>query len=119
MTDLGTSNLADPVTLADWRDVTTDPEYPARVMVAVSNAFGGPSDPVTMAELGVQLKGQQTAKLRHGIVKLVLDGSIQGFSARVSWPHYFDAVAHPARIDGGPGDDLSRGRSHGSLSLQR
>jgi len=91
VTDLGTSNLANPETLQDWRAVTADPLYPARAMVAVSNAFGGPTDPVVMAELGVQLKGEQTSKLRHGIVKLVLDGSIQGFSARISWPHYYDA----------------------------
>lgn len=89
LTDLGTTQLWDPAQLDNWRKVTSDPAYPARVMVAMSNLFGGAADPAELAELCVQLKAQQTDKLRFGIVKLILDGSIQGFTARISWPHYY------------------------------
>jgi predicted amidohydrolase YtcJ len=33
---------------------------------------------------------QNTDKMRFGAVKLVLDGSIQGFTARVQWPGYYN-----------------------------
>jgi len=92
LVDLGTSQLADPVQLQNWREATSHEDYPARVMVAMSNAFGGQvNDPTQLAQLGADLKAESTDKLHFGIVKIVLDGSIQGFSARVSWPHYIDA----------------------------
>ncbi len=89
LTDLGTTQLWEQDQLDNWRKVTDDPRYPARVMVAMSNLFGVPQNPGELAELAVKLKGEQSAKLRFGIVKLILDGSIQGFTARVSWPHYY------------------------------
>ena len=93
LTDLGTTQLWDPEQLRNWHKVTSDPEYPARVMVALSNFFGAPADTSELAELAVSLKSQQTSKLRFGIVKLILDGSIQGFTARISWPHYYKPPA--------------------------
>lgn len=89
VTDLGTTQLWEQEQLDNWRKVTDDPRYPARVMVAMSNLFSLPDNPAELAALGVKLKSEQTAKLRFGIVKLILDGSIQGFTARVSWPHYY------------------------------
>lgn len=32
---------------------------------------------------------RNTDKLQFGIVKLIVDGSIQGFTARLRWPHYY------------------------------
>jgi predicted amidohydrolase YtcJ len=87
VTDLGTTRLEQPEALQAWRDVTDDPGYPVRVMVAVST-MTGPSDPVELAALGAQLRDEGPDKLKFGIVKLLLDGSIQGFTARISWPHY-------------------------------
>ena len=96
VTDLGTTPLHDPAALAAWRSVTDDPAYPVRVAVAVSAGFGAPVDPAELAALGVELRGESSDKLRFGIVKLVLDGSIQGFTARLSWPYYFDPPeGHP------------------------
>ena len=89
ITDLGTSQLTSDRQLETWRRVVDDPEFPCRVMVASSNAFGGPADPADVADLAVRLKSETSDKLKFGIVKLILDGSIQGFTARVSWPHYF------------------------------
>jgi predicted amidohydrolase YtcJ len=51
--------------------------------------FGGEQDPVKLSEIVNGLKKEQTDKMRFGIIKMVLDGSIQGFTARVSWPHYY------------------------------
>ena len=47
-----------------------------------------------------------TDKLRFGPVKFIVDGSIQGFTARLKWPGYFNGaaerlVAHPAEPVGG------------------
>jgi len=89
ITDLGTSQLSDPEQVATWTRVTDDPEYPTRVMVALSNMMGGEADTKKLAQIGVDLLPSATAKLKFGIVKIVLDGSNQGFTGRISWPHYF------------------------------
>jgi predicted amidohydrolase YtcJ len=91
VTDLGTTPVMDSTQIDEWRAATSDPDYPARVMVATANLFGGSGD-VTSDELaarGAVLKAECSDKLKFGIVKLVLDGSIQGFTARISWPHYY------------------------------
>ena len=93
LTDLGTSQLWEQEQLDNWKKVTSDPDYPARVMVAMSNLFGAVADPAELADLCVRLMSEQTSKLRFGIVKLILDGSIQGFTARISWPHYYKPPA--------------------------
>nr|WP_322786641.1 amidohydrolase family protein [Advenella kashmirensis] len=36
---------------------------------------------------------RNTDKLSFGIVKLIVDGSIQGFTARLRWPHYYKPPA--------------------------
>lgn len=96
ITDLGTTQVNDPDQIHGWRTVTADPTYPVRVMVAGSSLFGGPADPAELAATVVRLKGECSDKLRFGIVKIVLDGSIQGYTARLSWPYYYDPPAgHP------------------------
>jgi predicted amidohydrolase YtcJ len=48
------------------------------------------------AALGAQhvqaLMPRNTDKLRYGLVKMMLDGSIQGFSARLRWPGHFNGA---------------------------
>ena len=100
ITDLGTSQLADPEQVERWQRVVNDPDYPCRVMVAMSSMMGGPNDPTELAEIGAAIKADATSKLRFGIVKIVLDGSIQGFTARISWPHYYNPP------EGHPGNGL-------------
>ena len=39
-----------------------------------------------------QLMTRNTDRLRYGLVKMMLDGSIQGFSARLRWPGYFNGA---------------------------
>lgn len=94
--DLGTTRVNDQASLDAWRAATDDPDYPVRVMIAGSPAFGGPSDPAELASIVNELQTASSDKLRFGIVKLILDGSIQGFTARISWPYYFDPPqGHP------------------------
>ncbi len=66
---------------------TSDPRYPIRIVPA----FGGT---LMAAPQGVErlksLVPKSTDKAIFGIVKLVLDGSIQGFTARLKWPGYFN-----------------------------
>ena len=50
------------------------------------------------------LAAGNTDRLRFGLVKLMLDGSIQGFSARLRWPGYHRHPMGPP----GPGDGAYR-----------
>jgi predicted amidohydrolase YtcJ len=87
ITDLGGSLFTDDG-LDEWRQVTDDPEYPARVMVAGST-FSGPMDLHELAQRAVERRDNPSNdKLKFGIIKLMLDGSIQGFTARLTWPYY-------------------------------
>ena len=87
--DLGTSNITDDDLVAQWRSIVDDPEFPCRVMVAGSSGLGGPIDPADLAAAAVKLQPTSSEKLRFGLIKIILDGSIQGFTARISWPHYY------------------------------
>lgn len=40
------------------------------------------------------LMQHNSERLRYGLVKMMLDGSIQGFSARLRWPGYFNGAAN-------------------------
>ncbi len=98
--DLGTSNVADEEKLTEWRSVVNDPDFPCRVMVAGASGVAGTVDPTSLAELVLELQATESEKLRFGVIKIVIDGSIQGFTARISWPHYFNAP------EGHPGNGL-------------
>ena len=100
LTDLG-AGLADDATAEFWIEQTARADFPARVSVFHSAMFGaGPELIDLMARRGAQ----STDKVRFGSVKFVLDGSIQGFTARVSEP-YLDGtdngiwVMAPEQVD--------------------
>ena len=97
--DLGTTQLTMEGQLEAWREATDQTNYPARVVVAFGHrdSGGSPADIDDLATLAVRLRDEEeTAKLRFGIVKLILDGSIQGFTARLSPPYYVDPPqGHP------------------------
>ncbi len=89
VTDLGTTPVLLPGEVDRWRAVTSDPAYPVRVMVAASNGFGAGVSADDLAAAAVRLRGESGGKLHFGIIKLILDGSIQGYTARVTWPYYY------------------------------
>ncbi len=89
-TELGASAFT-PEAVASWRKAVNDPDFPARMAIAYSTRFGGPSDPQEMADQAVSLAEYATDKLRMGkLAKIWVDGSIQGYTARIRWPHYLD-----------------------------
>ncbi|KAF3998916.1 amidohydrolase [Glaciimonas immobilis] len=73
----GTENL---------RKITSDENYPVRIVPA----YG----PQRSAENGLKRLqdaiAENSQKLHYGAVKVIVDGSIQGFTARVKWPGYFN-----------------------------
>jgi predicted amidohydrolase YtcJ len=64
-------------------------DFPVR-LVAPLRAMEMP--PRQMIDRAVQLKTRSTEQLRLGAIKMVADGSIQGFSARMRWPGYFNGA---------------------------
>ncbi|MDJ0630728.1 MAG: amidohydrolase [Rhodobacter sp.] len=59
-------------------------DYPVRIVPAL----GAAGDPARVADRALRLRARSTDKLRLGAVKLMTDGSIQGWTARVRWPGY-------------------------------
>ncbi len=92
LTDLGTIDLSRDAAVDGWLAATADPEaFPARLDAFWNPTLGnndGDLDAV-VARLA-DLRARSTDRLRMGSVKLVLDGSIQGFTARVGFPGYLD-----------------------------
>ena len=65
--------------------VTNDPGFGVRIVPGLRAMNAQPAD---IAARALALKARSTDKLRLGAVKLMTDGSIQGWTARVKWPHY-------------------------------
>ncbi|MDQ2090797.1 amidohydrolase [Marimonas arenosa] len=65
--------------------VTGDPAFPVRIVPAMG-AIG--ARPAEIASRAQTIAKHSTDKLRLGAVKLMTDGSIQGWTARVKWPGY-------------------------------
>ncbi|MEZ5738858.1 MAG: amidohydrolase [Burkholderiaceae bacterium] len=86
------TDLASPLTddvLATMRQTIGADGYPIRLVPLLRLL----ADPVAKTiERARWLATQSTDKLRLGRVKLVIDGSIQGFSARIRWPGYFNGA---------------------------
>jgi len=64
--------------------LTSADAFPLRIVPALG-ASGAPSD---IADKALAMRARSTDKLRLGAVKLMTDGSIQGWTARVRWPGY-------------------------------
>ncbi len=88
LTDLGSMSIDDDGVIDRMRRMVDGPGFPARVSVFHNPGFGGPADLDDAAALVHQRAEESSAKLRFGHVKLVLDGSIQGFTARLRPPGY-------------------------------
>ncbi len=57
-------------------------------------AFHGTHGAALGAEHVLRLTQHNTDNLRFGLVKMMLDGSIQGFSARLRWPGYHNGAGN-------------------------
>lgn len=86
-TDLAARLPDDAVTMMS--EVTGRDNYPARI---VPLRFHHGVTPVDLIEHVLKLKELSSDRLRLGKIKVVVDGSIQGFSARIRWPGYYNGA---------------------------
>jgi predicted amidohydrolase YtcJ len=61
-------------------------------MLPAFKAFHGSHAAAAGAEHVKGLMARNTDRLRYGLVKMMLDGSIQGFSSRMRWPGHFNGA---------------------------
>ena len=88
ITELGGARFRDDADVARWVDTAARDDFPARLVPLYNPARGGPQDGDEAAAFVQGLRRQSTDRVRFGIVKMVLDGSIQGFTARLNPPGY-------------------------------
>jgi predicted amidohydrolase YtcJ len=69
--------------------VTAEADFPVRLVPAYIGLEGSVSPEAGAARVRSCLAAS-TDKLHFGLVKIITDGSIQGFTARVRWPGYFN-----------------------------
>ncbi len=69
--------------------VTGEADYPARI-VSLRRFYG--LTPEELIDRALELRGRSRDRLRLGTIKVVADGSIQGFSARLRWPGYYNGA---------------------------
>lgn len=81
------ANLLPPAAVAMMLRVTAEKTFPTRI---VSLRVARNITPTDLIERCIDLKGQSTDRLRLGTIKIVVDGSIQGFSARLRAPGYYN-----------------------------
>jgi hypothetical protein len=83
------ANLMPETAVAMMLRITAEPTFPARI-VPLRRMMGLPV-PEIVAH-AIALSRRSTDNLRMGAIKIVADGSIQGFSARLRWPGYFNGA---------------------------
>lgn len=87
MTDLHAALPAED--LANLKKVTGAADYPLRIVPMLGAAMMPPAE---VAPRALELAKEATDMLRLGGVKLVLDGSIQGYTARLRWPGHVNGA---------------------------
>lgn len=91
--DLGNLFHANEQSRQRLHEMTVPDEFPIR-FVSASRLGGTTTDVDTALEQVLASRSHAHDKLHFPVVKLVLDGSIQGFTAMVSWPGYFTGEDH-------------------------
>jgi predicted amidohydrolase YtcJ len=91
VTDIASTILAVPGAVEVWRNTVNAPEFPTRVGIYLQTSIvGGPTTPETIVDSVHTLRQSvETDKFRVYGAKLVLDGSIQEFTAFLRWPGYY------------------------------
>ena len=74
-------------TVASQVAITAHEDFPLRIVPAFFAAARPADEGVEWVK---SLIPRSHERLRYGLVKLVLDGSIQGFTARLKWPGYYN-----------------------------
>ena len=79
----------DDDTLAVYAEATSNPDYPIRLVPALNTLDLPLEEGIQRAKEALR-KGND--KLYYGLCKIMTDGSIQGFSARLKWPGYLNGA---------------------------
>lgn len=88
VSELGIADLKNPAGRAIWHEVLDDPACPIRISL-FHNAGGDFRDIEEIVAFMSSLVDNGTDKVHYGNVKIILDGSIQGFTARLNPPGYY------------------------------
>jgi len=88
-------NALEPAVLEMFATVTAQDDFPARVAPALSTLNLTPAQVIARSQ---ELPARGHSKLHLGAVKIITDGSIQGYSARVRQP-YINGVANGVWCD--------------------
>jgi predicted amidohydrolase YtcJ len=83
------ANLLPPPAVDMMLRVTAEAGFPARI---VSLRMFRTITPTEIVARALELRAMSTDRLRMGIIKVVADGSIQGFSARLLAPGYYNGA---------------------------
>ena len=83
------ANLQEEESVRMMSRVTAEPDFPTRI---VSLRYMQGISPKEVIKRVLSLKEKSTENLRLGAIKVVADGSIQGFTARLKWPGYFNGA---------------------------
>ena len=86
-TDL-VSDMSDD-TVAAYKEAAASPDFPLRIVPALAARSYGLQEGIDRWRA---LRREGTDALHFGLVKLVVDGSIQGFTARLRWPGYHNGA---------------------------
>ncbi|WP_010486640.1 amidohydrolase [Pseudomonas sp. S9] len=88
------TDLYNPLTdegIAALQEVTAAEDFPVRLVPAMSALAWTPEQGVERLQRCMELNSD---KLHFGLVKMMTDGSIQGYTARMKWPYYHDGHAN-------------------------
>jgi len=89
VTELGTLPLGNDAVVGSWARAIDSPDFPVRVSAFYNPNFDTARTHIEeKVERVLELRKRSSAKFRMGHVKMVLDGSIQGFTARLNFPGY-------------------------------
>jgi predicted amidohydrolase YtcJ len=75
--------------LAAYAQATRTPGYPVRLLPAMNTLDRPAAEGI---DLLAEARRQNNPKLVYGLAKIMTDGSIQGMSARMKWPGYFNGI---------------------------
>ncbi len=95
LVDLASAGLQRPQSQQLWHETIDRDEYPARILQRhVAALPPGSTDWAEAADAILALRETDTDKLRTAGIKIILDGSIQGFTAKMDWPGYYTGHDH-------------------------
>lgn len=95
LVDLASAGLQRPQSQTLWHETIDREDFPARILQRhVAALPPGSTDWAEAADAILELRDADTDKLRTAGIKIILDGSIQGFTAKMDWPGYYTGTDH-------------------------